>query len=174
MPNKDKNKEKESRVNAVKANVKKKADGAAQKVKAKVQKIKDDVKAKKPAAEKNQNAIKDNRLELLFTIVNRNKADYYIDLLQSFEINMQLVAHGHGTATTQMLELFGLTDTDKAVIMGVVQERLLNEVLNTLDEKFNTIKNGKGIAYTVPLTSVIGALIFGFLGNNRMTVKEDK
>ena len=29
-------------------------------------------------------------LELLVTIVNRNKADFYMDLIQSFEVNMQL------------------------------------------------------------------------------------
>ena len=41
-------------------------------------------------------------------------------------------------------------------------------------KKFNTIKDGKGIAFTIPLTSVIGTLIYGFLSNNRMAVKEEK
>ena len=44
----------------------------------------------------------------------------------------------------------------------------------SLDEKFKTIKNGKGIAYTIPMTSVIGTLIFGFLSNNKMAVKDPK
>ena len=45
--------------------------------------------------------------------------------------------------------------------------------MRILDEKFKTIKGGNGIAFTIPLTSVIGKLIFGFLSNNRLTVQEE-
>ncbi len=48
------------------------------------------------------------------------------------------------------------------------------DALAALDNKFRTIKNGKGVAYTIPLSSVIGTLIFGFLSDNRMAVKENK
>ena len=34
-----------------------------------------------------------------------------------------------------------------------------------LDEKFKTVKGGKGIAYTVPMTSTIGVAIYQFLAN---------
>ena len=120
------------------------------------------------------NAVKDNRLELLFTIVNRSKAEYYIDLLHSFDVNMQLVMLGHGTADASTLALFGLTDSDKAVIVSVIQETKIKDALATLEEKFQKIRNGKGIAYTVPMTSVIGTLIFGFLSDNRKAVKDGK
>lgn len=137
--------------------------------------------AKKPAAKrvgskrsnKNKNAVKDNKLEMVVTIVNRNKAEYYIDLMNSFDINIQLVTLGHGTADAKTLAYFGVTDIDKAVIIGVIQENKIPELISTLEEKFRTIKNGKGIAYTVPLTGVIGTLIFGFLSNNRRAVKTD-
>ena len=43
-----------------------------------------------------------------------------------------------------------------------------------LEEKFKTIKGGKGIAYTIPLSSLIGKLIFGFLSNNRTVQEENK
>lgn len=119
-------------------------------------------------------AVKENRLELLFTIVNRSKAEYYIDLLNSFDVNMQLVMLGHGTADASTLALFGLTDSDKAVIISVIQETKIKDALATLEEKFAKIKNGKGIAYTVPMTSVIGTLIFGFLSNNKMAVKDGR
>ena len=60
------------------------------------------------------------------------------------------------------------------LITIVIQENKIKEAMHTLDEKFKTIKDGKGVAFTVPLTSVIGTLIFRFLSNNRMTVKEEK
>jgi hypothetical protein len=39
--------------------------------------------------------------------------------------------------------------------------------MNGLEDKFATIKNGKGIAYAVPLSSVIGVNMYQFMSNNR-------
>ena len=108
----------------------------------------------------------------MVTIVNRSKAEYYADLIQSFDVNMQVMALASGTADAKMLAYFGLSDSDKTVIFSVIQENKIADAFASLEEKFATIKNGKGIAYTIPLTSVIGTLIFGFLSNNRMAVKQ--
>lgn len=123
---------------------------------------------------RNSNTVTSNRLEMLITVVSRNKAEYYVDLMQSFEINMQIVTHATGTANERMLSLLGLTDSEKVVIFGVIQQNKIPQAMSVLEEKFKTIKGGKGIAFTVPLTSVIGKLIFGFLSNNKMTVQEGK
>ncbi len=118
--------------------------------------------------------IKQNKLELLITVVNRNKADFYVDLIQSFDVNMQTVAMGQGTADAAMLDYLGIAGSEKAVIFSVIREDMIPKALSLIQEKFNTIKGGKGIAWTVSLSSVIGVSIFGFLSNNRMTVKEEK
>ena len=115
--------------------------------------------------------VTENRLELLITTVNRGKGEYYADLIQSFDVNMQFMAVGRGTANEKMLSMFGLENSDKTVIFSVIQGNKLPAALDALEEKFRTIKNGKGIAYTVPLSGMIGKLIFGFLSNNRMTVE---
>lgn len=114
------------------------------------------------------------KLELLVTIVGRNKAEYFADLLQSLEVNMQMTVLGHGTADEKMLVYLGLSETDKAVIFSIIQSRKVNDAVALLDEKFKTIKDGKGVAFTIPLTSVIGTLIYRFLSNVRVPVKEDK
>lgn len=129
---------------------------------------------KKPAEPKqNTNTVTSNRLELLITIVSRKKAEYYTDLIQSLDVNMQVTAFGHGTADAKMLVYLGLADSDKAVIFSVIQQNKIPSAMNLLEDKFKTIKDGKGVAFTIPLTSVIGTLIFRFLSNNRMTVKEE-
>ena len=120
------------------------------------------------------NKVTSNRLKLLVTIVARKKTDYYTDLIQSFDVNMQMVVLAEGTANAKMLGILGLTDTEKAVILSVIQEDKIPDAVNTLEEKFKTIRDGKGVAWTIPLTSVIGTLIYGFLSNNRLTVKESK
>lgn len=108
------------------------------------------------------------KLKLLVTIVNRNKAEFFMDLLQSQEINVQLALAGEGTASTDMLQLLGLSDSAKSVIFSIVREDRAREALLLLGEKFKTVRGGKGIAYTIPLKSVVGVAIYRFLTNNRM------
>jgi len=145
---------------------------ARKNVKKNVERVKQSVEAKRAALR--QNTVTQNRLKLLITTVARNKADYYTDLIQSFEVNMQMTVLAEGTADAGMLATLGLTESSKAVIFSVIQEDLLPDALAALEEKFSTIKGGKGIAFTVPLTSVIGTLIFGFLSNNEAAVKENR
>lgn len=127
-------------------------------------------KKRQPTRKKEPDAVK--KLELLVTVVNSNKAEYYVDLIQSYDVNMQTVFPAQGTANAEMLSLLGLTGSQKAVIFSVVREDKINEVLSVLEEKFKTVRNGKGIAYTVPMSSIIGVLAYGFLSDNKLVVKE--
>ena len=120
-----------------------------------------------------ENNIAPIKLKLLITVVNRSKAEYYLDLIQSHDVNMQTVALAEGTADQNTLRLLGLTDSKKAVLFSVIRSDKLPKALSMLEEKFRTVKNGNGIAFTVPLTSVIGTLIYGFLSDNRAVVKEE-
>lgn len=107
------------------------------------------------------------KLKLLVTVVDREKAELYTALLQSFEVNFQLAMAANGTANTEMLRVLGLTESKKAVIFSVIREDQAGAALRFLEEKFQTIKNGKGIAYTVPMTGTIGVAIYQFLSNSR-------
>ena len=107
------------------------------------------------------------KLSLLITVVDRKKAEFYTDFLQSFEVNMQLTLAASGTASSEMLSLLGLTESEKSVILSVIREDRIKAALAGLDEKFRTIKNGKGIAYTVPMTGTIGVAIYQFLSNKK-------
>lgn len=147
--------------------------GKTEKRKGKVEPVEAETKPI-PPKKKAPNTVTSNRLELLFTVVGRSKTEYFVDLIQSFDVNMQAVLLAQGTANEKMLGYLGLVDSEKAVILSVIQEEKIPDALNTLSEKFNTIKAGKGIAFTVPFTSVIGSLIYGFLSNDKRMVKGDK
>lgn len=123
-----------------------------------------ETKPEKPKKREREN-LAPHKLMLLFTVVDRRKSEFYTDLLHSYEVNMQLALTAHGTAKGEMLELLGLADTDKTVIISVIKSERANEALSMLEEKFRTIKNGKGIAYTVPMTETIGVAIYQFLAN---------
>ena len=113
----------------------------------------------------NHSAIK--KLKLLFTVVDRPKGEFYLDVISQFGVNCQLLVGGMGTATSELVELLGL-EPHKAVILSMVREDLMEQVMNCLEDKFRTIRNGKGIAFAVPLSSVIGVNLYQFLSDNRM------
>lgn len=106
-------------------------------------------------------------LKLLITVVPRRKTEYFMDLLQSFDVNMQFCSTAHGTATSEIRALMGLEDDEKRVIFSVIRGDMAVRALATLEEKFGTIKNAKGIAMTVPLTGMIGVALYRFLANSR-------
>lgn len=105
------------------------------------------------------------KLMILFTIVNRNKSEFYADLLQNFDVNMQMILSASGTADSRIRSLIGLAESDKSVIISVIAKDKCKPALNELAEKFRTVKGGKGVAYTVPMSSTIGVAIYQFLSN---------
>ena len=107
------------------------------------------------------------KLKLLITVVDREKGEFYMDVISQYAVNCQMLLPGTGTAASDIVELLGL-NLHKAVVLSVIREDLVDTVLNTLERKFATIKNGKGISFAVPLSSVIGVNAYQFLSDNRM------
>ena len=112
----------------------------------------------------NETAIR--KLKMLFTVVDRNKAEFYLDVLSQFEVNCQMMTGGMGTAVSGLHDMLGL-NIHKAVILSFVREDRIDEIMKCLEEKFATIKGGKGIAFAVPMSSIIGVNNYRFLSNNR-------
>jgi len=114
------------------------------------------------------------KLKLVITIVNRNKVEFFADLLSQHSVNLQLFCAASGTASTDMLRYLGLGNSDKGVLFSVVREDKVKIIMETLEEKFATVRNGKGIAFVVPFSGIIGVLSYGFLSDTPQVIKEDK
>ena len=114
-----------------------------------------------------------SRLMLLVTVVQKGKGTFFSDFLQSFDANLQVCVVGTGTAQADLIEFLGLKDNKRTIIFSVVREDKVDAIFAALEERFQTINNGRGIAFTVPFTSVIGKLSYGFLSNDRRMLKGD-
>lgn len=114
------------------------------------------------------------KCKLLITVVDRKKEDFYTDYLQNFGINLQLTMRGEGTAKTEMLHMLGLSDSEKAVIFSIIREDHIKAACDGLEQKFGSVKNGKGIAFTIPLSSVVGGTVYRFLSDQRIRVEGGK
>ena len=107
------------------------------------------------------------KCKLLVTVVDHRKEDFFIDYIQENGANLQLTMRGEGTAKTEMLRMLGLTDSEKTVLLSVIREDLSRALCDGLAEKFKTVKNGQGIAFTIPLSSVVGTLVYRFLSDQK-------
>ena len=87
-------------------------------------------------------------------------------------IACMLFAGGIGTAQSEIVDLLGL-NIQKAVLLSVAREDRVDAIMTCLEDKFATIKNGKGIAFAVPMSSVIGVNMYQFLSNNSTNIKEN-
>ena len=114
------------------------------------------------------------KLKVLVTIIPRRKTEFFVDFLHGFEVNFQSVWLGQGTAKSEASHLLGLEDSDKSVLISFIREDRADDALRGLDEKFHSVRGGKGIAFTLPVSSVIGVATYGFLSNNKSVVSEDK
>ena len=112
------------------------------------------------------------KLELLMAVVHNDKAAYYSSLIQSHQANIQLTLPAKGT-THLILDYLGLTERPKTLIISVVRADQSERLIALLDDLFKKGKGYKGLAFTVPMTSVIGTLVYGFLSNDKRTVKEE-
>ena len=106
------------------------------------------------------------KLKLLVTVVDRPKGEFYLDVISQFGVNCQLALPGRGTANSELVSLLGL-EPHKAVIMSLVREGRTEELMNCLEEKFATIRGGKGIAFAVPMSSIIGVNLYRFFSDRR-------
>ncbi|MBQ9450956.1 MAG: hypothetical protein IJU34_06555 [Bacteroidales bacterium] len=112
------------------------------------------------------------KLELLLAVVHNDKAAYYSSLIQSHQANLQLTVPAKGT-THLILDYLGLTERPKTLIASVVRADQSERLISLLDDLFKKGKDYKGVAFTIPMTSVIGTLVYGFLSNDKRTVKEE-
>lgn len=102
-------------------------------------------------------------VKLLVCIVDSAKADSYIDFLTSFGINISLTTIGHGTYEGNTKGILGPGKQGKALIFAPVPSDRSKELMSMIEKKFKTIRNGKGIAFTVPMTGTVGVLAYRFL-----------
>ena len=111
------------------------------------------------------------RLMMLITVVQKGKGTFFADFLQTFDANLQVCVVGRGTAKADAAEFLGLNENNRTVIFSIVREEKLNAILDALEDRFYSVNGKTGIAFAVPLSSVIGKLSYGFLSNDRRIAK---
>ena len=79
-----------------------------------------------------------------------------------------------GTATSEMLDCFGLEVTEKTVMMSVVTNDTWEKVKRGLEDNFQIDVPGTGIAFLLPLSSVGGKKTLQFLADGQVYDKVEE
>lgn len=106
-------------------------------------------------------------LIMLIIIVAKKKGDFFIDLLLDNEVNIALSTSGQGTVNPKILSSIDALASEKTVIFGLCRQDKEKDILALINEKFQTVKGGKGIAFSIPMSSVVGVSSYKFLANKQ-------
>lgn len=115
---------------------------------------------KKSAVNKeNPPAMQFKKIKLLITIVDRGQAIKILNENKKHDVTVQTVLLGYGTASI-VLDYLGLGDIKKDVVLSLIKEEKKDEILEGIRKKFEHLQ---GIAFTVPISSMIGLSLYKFI-----------
>ncbi|MBO5376573.1 MAG: P-II family nitrogen regulator [Bacilli bacterium] len=93
------------------------------------------------------------KTKLLVTITDKGKDDKILRLYKRHKITYSVSINGIGTASSSLMDYFGLDEIKKNIILSVIPEKLETKLLYDLHNKLELYKPGMGIAFTVGITS---------------------
>lgn len=104
-----------------------------------------------------------SELYLMSTITDREKWKKFRSFYRSFGIEVTLSTVASGTAASEMLNYFGLEESEKVVIFAFVTRELWRTVKDGLQKQLRIDVPGTGIAFIIPLSSIGGKKQLQFL-----------
>ena len=102
-------------------------------------------------------------LDLVAAIVDRDKAKYRADVFESHKLPLVLAMLGRGTASSEVLDLYGLEAKEKALLMTVAGADMTNQLIRAAKRKQFIDVPGNGIMLAIPIKSVGGGKTLAFL-----------
>lgn len=94
------------------------------------------------------------RIECIMTIVKRGKGRTAAQIFRDNQVAVQMLTHGHGTATSEIMDFLGLDEPEKDIVVSMVPESRRYTLLSELTERMNLKKPGTGIAFSIVLTGI--------------------
>lgn len=95
--------------------------------------------------------------EVIFCIVNSGHSDNVMDAAREVGARGGTVIRARGTANAEAEKLFNIVvQPEKEIVMILVEKALKNDILHALYKKVGLSTPSQGIAFAMPVTSVVG------------------
>lgn len=105
------------------------------------------------------------KLVMHITIVPSEQGPTVNKLFKTLGVSCQFTQRGRGTASKKVREILGVEDNHKELIFTIVPEDLVPKMNVELEAFFAASDKNKGIAFTVPLESIISVRVYNFLAD---------
>lgn len=83
-------------------------------------------------------------VKLLVTIMDRGKGERAVEFYRSRGLPYHFITLGFGTANSQILDYFGLSETEKDIVLTLVQEERALRLLQDTTAAFRMTGPGRG------------------------------
>jgi len=108
-------------------------------------------------------------LYYVIAITDRDKAERMASLFQNAGLHMVQTKLAQGTATDEHLSLYGLDETEKAIISAVSTPNETTQLLKAAKRKMFIDIPGNGIMLAIPIKAVAGGRTLAQLANAKET-----
>ena len=95
-----------------------------------------------------------DRIEMLFTILERGKSVKLVQFLKQYQVNFHLTFTGVGTATSEMLDVLGLNNKEKDVVLSMGTRKAVRNMTNAIDVGLWEIGRSRGLMMQLRLSAV--------------------
>lgn len=113
-------------------------------------------------------------LYMMAVITNRNMKDRFKNFFEENGQTVYFETPGRGTASSEVLDYFGLEATEKMVYLAIVTDNMWKKLKRGLIVRLQIDVPGTGIAFTVPLSSIGGKKALQYLIQDQEYVKEEE
>ncbi|MDR1630524.1 MAG: hypothetical protein LBS36_10000 [Oscillospiraceae bacterium] len=92
--------------------------------------------------------------KLLAIIADRDKIGKLSEILLDMHVKLYYTCHVRGSANSDILDMFGLADSEKSLALCLEQEGKIPAVMSTVSQQLQLHRHGNGIAFSLSLTGI--------------------
>lgn len=98
-------------------------------------------------------------LRLLMVITDWEQTPKLKKLFEGCMMHFCYITKAEGTASSEILDMFGLGRSDKAMALCVVPQPVAEKLLTQITDILRLKKKGTGIAFTIPISGIAASFI---------------
>lgn len=102
-------------------------------------------------------------LNLIALVVDRDRAGAVSELLEGQKLPLVLTLLARGTATSEILDLYGLEATEKALLLSVAGADMTRQLIRQAKRRLFIDVPGNGIMMAIPIKSAGGGRTLAYL-----------
>lgn len=98
-------------------------------------------------------------MRVLMAITDWEQLSRLKKLLKRYPIRFSYITKAEGTASSEILDMFGLGQNDKALACCILPQVVAEPLMEEMSDMFLLRKRGTGVAFTIPLSGIAANII---------------